>query len=58
MQDRPGDLDASVLQQLHIQPLYQQLDGIPYNQIFMDQSGANSTQRRHNDLLMGGLDDI
>jgi len=58
MQERPGDLDSHALQQLHIQPLYQQLDGIPYNQVFMNQSGINSTQRRHNDLLMGGLDSI
>jgi hypothetical protein len=58
MQERPGDLDADALRQLHIQPLYQQLDGIPYNQVFMNQSGINSTQRRHNDLLMGGLDSI
>jgi hypothetical protein len=58
MQERPGDLDPHALQQLHIQPLYRQLDGIPYNQVFMDQSGVNSTQRRHNDLLMGGLDSI
>jgi hypothetical protein len=58
MQGRPGDLDPHALQQLHVQPLYQQLGGIPYNQIFMDQSGVNSTQRRHNDLLMGGLDSI
>ena len=58
MQARPGDLDPDALQQLHIQPLYQQLDGIPYNQVFMNQSGMNSRQRRHNDLLMGGLDSI
>jgi hypothetical protein len=58
MQERPGDLDPDALQQLHIQPLYRQLDGIPYNQVFMDQSGVNSMQRRHNDLLMGGLDSI
>jgi hypothetical protein len=58
MQERPGDLDPDALQQLHIQPLYQQLGGIPYNQVFMNQSGMNSRQRRHNDLLMGGLDSI
>jgi hypothetical protein len=58
MQERPGDLDANALQQLHTQPLYQQLDSIPYNQVFMNQSGTNSTQRRHNDLLMNGLDNI
>jgi hypothetical protein len=58
MQERPGDLDPDALQQLHIQPLYQQLDGIPYNQVFMNQSGMNARQRRHNDLLMGGLDSI
>lgn len=58
MRERPGDLDPAALQQLHIQPLYQQLDSIPYNQVFMNQSGMNSTRRRHNDLLMGGLDSI
>jgi hypothetical protein len=58
MQERPGDLAADALRQLHIEPLYQQLDGVPYNQVFMDQSGTNSAQRRHNDLLMGGLDSI
>lgn len=58
MQERPGDLASDALQQLHRQPLYQQLDGIPYDQVFMDQSGVNSRQRRHNDLLMGGLDSL
>jgi hypothetical protein len=58
MQERPSDLEPDALQQLHSQPLYQQLDGIPYDQVFMNQSGMNSRLRRHNDLLMGGLDSI
>jgi len=56
MLQRPGDLDASALQQMHMQPTYQQLDDVPYNQVFMDQSGMNSARRRHYDLMMSGLD--
>ncbi len=56
MRNRPGDLDPDALQQMHLQPLYKQLDGVPYAQVFMDQSGMNTTQRRHYDLLISGLD--
>ncbi|MBV9228013.1 MAG: hypothetical protein JOZ18_01780 [Chloroflexi bacterium] len=56
MSQRPGDLDPSALQQMHMQPTYQQLDNVPYNQVFMDQSGMNTARRRHYDLLMRGLD--
>ncbi len=57
MIDRPGDLDPSALQQMHQSPDYQQFGSVPYNQVFMDQSGVNSTRRRHYDLLMHGLDE-
>jgi hypothetical protein len=57
MADRPGDLDPSALQQMHQSLDYQQLGSAPYNQVFMDQSGVNSTRRRHYDLLMHGLDE-
>jgi hypothetical protein len=56
MVERPGDLDPSALEQMHLSPAYQQLGTVPYNQVFMDQSGMNSTRRRHYDLLMRGLD--
>ena len=56
MSQRPGDLDASALQQMHMQPTYQQLDSVLYNQVFMDQSGMNNSRRRHFDLMMRGLD--
>ncbi len=58
MAERPGDLDPSALEQMHLSPIYQQLGTVPYNQVFMDQSGRNSTQRRHYDLLMRGLDSV
>lgn len=58
MQERPGDLASGALEQMHMQPLYQQLDHVPYDEVFMEQSGINSTQRRHNELLMGGLDAV
>ncbi len=54
--DRPGDLASGALDQMHLSPTYQQLDGVPYSSVFMDQSGMNSARRRHFDLLMGGLD--
>ena len=57
MSERPGDLAAGALDQMHLSPTYQQLDGVPYSSVFMDQSGVNSARRRHFDLLMGGLDD-
>ena len=54
MTERPGDLDPSALEQMHQSPAYQEFGTVPYNQVFMDQSGINSTQRRHYDLLMCG----
>jgi hypothetical protein len=57
MSERPGDLAAGALDQMHLSPTYQQLDGVPYSSVFMDQSGMNSARRRHFDLLMGGLDE-
>lgn len=56
--ERPGDLDPSALEQMHLNPAYQQLGTAPYNEVFMDQSGMNSTRRRHYDLLMRGLDSV
>ncbi len=50
MQQRPGDLDAHALQQLHM--AYQSLDDVPYEQVFMDQAGMNTSRRRHYDLLL------
>lgn len=58
MTERPGDLASSALEQMHQSPIYQQFGTVPYNQVFMDQSGANSSQRRHYDLLMHGLDTV
>jgi hypothetical protein len=58
MTERPGDLAPSALEQMHQSPAYQQFGTVPYNQVFMDQSGVNSTRRRHYDLLMHGLDTV
>lgn len=52
MQQRPADLDANALQQLHMNPAYQALGDVPYEQVFMDQAGMNSSSRRHYDLLL------
>jgi hypothetical protein len=56
MEQRPADLDSNALQQLHASPLYQQLDDVPYQEVFMDQTGMNTSHRRHYDLLLDGLD--
>ncbi|HEX4207869.1 MAG TPA: hypothetical protein VHZ51_27455 [Ktedonobacteraceae bacterium] len=56
MQQRPGDMAADALTQMHQDLTYQQLDDVPYSQVFMDQHGTNDTRRRHFDLLMAGLD--
>ena len=56
MMSRPGDLAPEALDVMHAQLTYQQLDDVPYSQVFMDQSGMNTTRRRHMDLLMHGLD--
>jgi hypothetical protein len=57
MQGRPGDLDASALSTMHQQANYQQLDDKTYPEVFMDQSGMNTSSSRHMDLLMRGLDE-
>lgn len=56
MHARPADLAPNALDGLHQQPLYRQVDQLPYDQAYMQQQGVNSHQRRHNDLLMRGLD--
>lgn len=56
MQDRPADLDPSALQVMHLDLTYQQLDQKTYPEVFMDQSGTNTTRSRHMDLLIRGLD--
>ncbi|GAC1363806.1 MAG: hypothetical protein NVS2B12_31590 [Ktedonobacteraceae bacterium] len=56
MQQRPADLDPSAMQQLQLSPMYQQLAEVPYREVFMDQSGMNSSRRRHYDLLIDGLE--
>ncbi len=56
MQERPGDLDASALHIMHLEATYQQLNDKAYPEVFMDQSGINTTRTRHLDLLMRGLD--
>ncbi|HEY7416385.1 MAG TPA: hypothetical protein VH593_14425 [Ktedonobacteraceae bacterium] len=58
MTGRPGDLAPGALDVMHEQPTYQQLDDVPYSQVFMDQTGMNTTRRRHMDLLMHGLDEV
>lgn len=58
MPDRPGDLGELALQTMHMAATYQQLDHVPYNEVFMNQDGMNSTRRRHFDLLMRGLDGV
>jgi hypothetical protein len=56
MDMRPADLAPGALADLHQQPLYRQVADVPYDQVYMQQRGVNSYQRRHNDLLMRGLD--
>lgn len=56
MLQRPGDLDPSALQTMHLGALYQQLDDKTYPAVFMDQSGMNTNWSRRMDLLMRGLD--
>ncbi|QBD76176.1 hypothetical protein EPA93_09205 [Ktedonosporobacter rubrisoli] len=56
MSQRPGELDPSALETLHSQPDSAQLDDASYPQVFLDQSGVNTTRRRHLDLLFRGLD--
>lgn len=56
MQERPGELDASALQVMHLGATYQQLDDKAYPEVFMDQTGMNTSRSRHMDLLMRGLD--
>ena len=56
MQERPGDLDPSALETMHASATYQQLDHKTYPEVFLDQSGINTTRSRHMDLLMRGLD--
>lgn len=56
MQQRPGDLDPSALQTMHLGAAYQQLDHKTYPVVFMDQSGMNANWSRRMDLLMRGLD--
>ncbi len=58
MTGRPGELAPGALDTMHAQPMYQQLDDVPYSLVFMDQSGMNTKQRRHMDLLMHGLDEV
>jgi hypothetical protein len=52
MQQRPGDLDFYALQQLSMSPAYQNLSDVPYEQVFLDQGGMNTSRRRHYDLLL------
>jgi hypothetical protein len=56
MLERPGDLDSSALEVLHASATYQELAQKTYPNVFMDQSGVNSTRSRHMDLLLRGLD--
>lgn len=56
MRQRPGDLDPSALQTMHLSATYQQLDDKTYPAVFMDQSGMNTNRARRMDLLMRGLD--
>ena len=52
---RPGDLDPSALDTLHQTASYQQIASHSYPQVWMDQSGMNSTRSRHLTLLDDGL---
>lgn len=56
MLQRPGDLDPSALQTMHMSATYQQLNDKTYPAVFMDQGGTNNSRSRHMDLLMRGLD--
>jgi hypothetical protein len=56
MPARPGDLADDALDVMHLGLIYQQLDAKTYPEVFLDQSGVNTTLSRHMDLLMRGLD--
>jgi hypothetical protein len=55
MSSRPAELAPDALALLHQQPLYLAVEGVPYDQVYSQQAGINTHQRRHNDLLMRGL---
>ena len=58
MPDRPGDLGDQAMQTMHMAVTYQQLDDVPYSEVFMNQDGMNNLRRRRFDLLMHGLDAV
>ncbi len=50
-----ADQDANTLH--HMNPSYQALSDVPYEQVFMDQTGMNTSRRRHYDLLLSHYPD-
>ena len=55
---RPGDLDPLALATLHQTASYQQIASHHYPQVWMDQSGVNSTRARHLTLLDDGFNGL
>ncbi len=55
MLDRPGDLDASAIGIMHVDPTHIQDDGESYQSVFMDPTGMNNSRRRRSVLRDGGL---
>jgi hypothetical protein len=56
MSTRPGDLASGALDILYTQQTDDGTGGIPYPEVFMNQTGMNTTRRRHMDLLEDGLE--
>lgn len=55
MPARPGDLAPGALEILHAQAIHDGIGGMPYPEVFMNQTGMNTARRRHMDLLEDGL---
>ena len=54
-EDRPGELDDDALNVMRKDPTHDAVEDTPYIQSFMDQTGQNTTRRRHFDIMMKGL---
>jgi len=55
MMDRPGDLAPGALDVMALSHTFQQVEQSNYPDVFYDANGANTTRRRHFELMMRGL---
>jgi hypothetical protein len=56
MPDRPGDLAEPALSDMHSDASYKAIPSKDYEELWMQQKGANSSRERHMGMLMRGLD--